>query len=103
MTSDATWASLVIPREEDDNSYGSMLSLHAYKSDTELGDESDLESDIDVTRLYRYGKLECEWGEMMEEETMEELNMNAMLSNYMESHFSSANPQQAFPGSMELL
>ena len=33
---------------------------------------------------------------------MEELNINKMLANYMESDFSLANPQQEFPGSMEL-
>ena len=39
----------------------------------------------------------------MEEENTEELYIDNMLANYMESDFYLANPQQAFPGSMELL
>ena len=39
----------------------------------------------------------------MEEEAMEELSINEMLANCMESNFSLANPQQSFPGSIELL
>ena len=35
VTSDATWAALVAPREEDDNSYESMPSLHSYRSNME--------------------------------------------------------------------
>ena len=80
-----------------------MPSLHSYGSEIESDDESDLDSAIDVTRLYIYGELEDDWSETMEEETMEELNNNEMLANYMESDFSLDNPQKVFPGSIELL
>ena len=39
----------------------------------------------------------------MEEVIMEELNIHSMLANQMGMDFSLATPQQAFPGSMELL
>ena len=97
VSTDANWASLIEPRYEDDsNSYRSMPSLASYGSDTESDDESDLKSVIDVTRLYRRGELEDEWSETMEEETMEELDINEILANYMESNLSLVNPQKAF-------
>ena len=60
MTSDATWASLVAPREEDDNDDKSIPSLQSYGINTKSDDESDFDPAIDMTRLYRYGELEDE-------------------------------------------
>ena len=39
----------------------------------------------------------------MEDGAMEELDIHSMLASQMGTNFSFANPQQAFPGSMELL
>ena len=105
---DPNYASWDEPRNEDEDS--SMPSLHLYciEYDSELDDESDLESAIDVTQMYRYGELENEWSETMEVEIMEEgamdkWNIHYMLAGQMGTYFSLANPQQAFLGSMELL
>ena len=85
-----------------------MPSLLPYdiESDSESDDESDLESAIDVIQMYRYGELEDEWSETMEEEimeegTMEEFDIHSLLAYQGGTDFSLANPQQEFLESME--
>ena len=90
----------------DDSSYGSMPDLisRAWESDS----DSDLESTKDVTELYIYGEMEDEWSDeqmvLPESESMDEEMINWRRNRMqLESNFALGNPQQAFPGSMELL
>ena len=53
----------------------------------------DMDSIVDVTKLYDNGEMEDEWSE-----TMEELNIDNMLANYMESEFNLPTVNKHFQG-----
>ena len=103
---DSSYDSMPTSVSGENSSHDSMPSLtqRAYESDS----DSDLESTKDVTELYTYGELDDEWSEdqmvLQDSESMdaEMTNWRRNLMN-LETNFALGNPQQAFPGSLELL
>ena len=101
VTTDTNWSSQEEPLEDmatDGSICSSMPSLVLHENETDSSDDdSNIDSIVDVTKLYKTREMEDEWSE-----TMEELNIDIdnVLADYMEYGFNLANSQQAFPGSM---